>query len=579
MSLARREEGHPVGTTYLRCRPASIYSRSIAYTPCAIGLKPDFLFATQYRDQMELVIRRLARLITRMQKSLQSLACVLVAWIATAAVSAADQPNIVYILADDMGYGDIQALNPQGKIATPHLDALVAGGMHFTDAHTSSSVCTPTRYGILTGRYNWRSRLKEFVLLGYSSHLISTDRLTVPKLLKENGYATHCVGKWHLGMDWALKNENPKLDSRGNPAEDEIDFTKPIANGPLSVGFDTFFGISASLDMPPYVYIRDDKTTVVPTVQTKSFGRAGLTAEGLTPEDVLPDLADEAASVISKWGKDKPHFLYLPLPAPHTPIAPTDEWKGKSGINSYLDFCMQVDSTVGQVTQAIADAGLTENTLIIFTADNGCSPRGELPLMAEHGHHTHLDFRGHKADIFEGGHRVAFIAQWPEKIKADSQSTQLICTTDLLATCADIVGADYPDNAGEDSVSILPALLGKNKSPLREAVVHHSINGSFAIRKGDWKLSFCPGSGGWSDPRPGRADMTGLPENQLYNLAKDRSETNNLVSDNPEMVEELTKLMADYVDRGRSTPGENQTNDGAETTFQYQAPAPKKKGK
>ena len=236
---------------------------------------------------------------------------------------------------------------------------------------------------------------------------------------------------------------------------------------------------------------------------------------------------------------------------------------------------MEVDHIVGRVIKAVEDAGLTENTLIIFTADNGCSPRGEIPLMAEHGHKTHLDFRGHKADIYEGGHRVAFIAQWPAKVKAGSRSDQIICTTDLLTTCADIVGADYPDNAGEDSVSILPALTGEDEAPLREAIVHHSINGSFAIRKGDWKLAFCPGSGGWSDPRPGRANMEGLPHNQLYNLAEDRGETNNLVNEKPELVEELTALMADYIERGRSTPGENQENEG-NTPFQYQPPAPKK---
>ncbi|MEM9280207.1 MAG: arylsulfatase [Verrucomicrobiota bacterium] len=509
-------------------------------------------------------------------KTLTIFACALLGWLTTAAAS--EKPNIVYILADDMGYGDVQALNPDGKIKTPHLDAMVEGGMHFTDAHTSSSVCTPTRYGILTGRYNWRTRLKSGVLWGYSSHLIAQDRLTVPKLLKENGYTTHCIGKWHLGMDWAMKPDaSDERDRNGDPLEYQIDFTKPITNGPLMVGFDTYFGHSASLDMPPYVYIRDNELTAIPTeVAPKSeFGREGLKEAGLMPEEVLPDLTDEAVDVISKWKEGESHFLYMPLPAPHTPIVPNVEWQGKSGINAYADFCMEVDHIVGRVTQAIADAGLKENTLVIFTADNGCSPRGEIPEMAAKGHHTHLDFRGHKADIYEGGHRVAFIAQWPAKIEPGSRSDQIICTTDLLATCAEIVGASYPDNAGEDSVSILPALIGEDEAPLREAVVHHSINGSFAIRRGDWKLIFCPGSGGWSDPRPGRVDMSGMPENQLYHLGKDRSETNNLVAEHPEIVEELTALMADYVDRGRSTPGENQTNEG-DTPFHYRPPVPRK---
>lgn len=474
----------------------------------------------------------------------------LLAGLLVAAAHAAP-PNIVYILADDMGYGDVTALNPDSKIKTPHLDQLAGEGMVLTDAHSSSSVCTPTRYGLLTGRYNWRSRMKKGVLMGYSPRLIEPDRITVADLLRKQGYHTTCVGKWHLGMDWP---------------EGEDRFTKPIKNGPTAVGFDHFWGISASLDMPPYVYINDSLPVAVPSVTTGAFGRRGLAAEGLDPSDVLPDLTDHAVEVIRERAttarNGTPFFLYFPLPAPHTPIAPTDEWKGKSGLNKYGDFVMQVDSTVGRITQALKDHGLQDDTLIVFTADNGCSPAAKIPEMHAKGHYPNHHFRGHKADIFEGGHRVPFIVRWPGKVKAGSSSDQLTCLTDLMATCADITGAKLPPNAGEDSVSILPALLGKAAEPLREAVVHHSINGSFAIRSGKWKLIFCPGSGGWSAPRPGKAGQ-GLPSQQLYNLEEDIRETTNLEAAHPEVVTRLTKLMEQYVDKGRSTPGPKQANTGA----------------
>ena len=288
--------------------------------------------------------------------------------------------------------------------------------MIFTDAHSGSSVCTPTRYALLTGRYNWRSRLKKGVLMGYSPRLIEPDRMTVADLLRKQGYHTSCVGKWHLGMDW------PEGGNR---------FTTPIMNGPTAVGFDHFRGISASLDMPPYVYINDDLPMTVPTVTTGAFGRKGLAAEGLDPSDVLPDLTDHAVGVIQQQAaaakEGRPFFLYFPLPAPHTPIAPTKEWIGKSGLNKYGDFVMQVDATVGRIMQALKDHGVRDNTLIIFTADNGCSPAAGIPDMQAKGHYPNHHFRGHKADIFEGGHRVPFIVRWPGKVKpgCDFRSTHL----------------------------------------------------------------------------------------------------------------------------------------------------------
>ncbi len=495
----------------------------------------------------------------------------------------ATPPNIIYILADDMGYGDIRALNPECKIATPHLDQLAQSGMIFTDAHSSSSVCTPTRYGILTGRYNWRSRLKSGVLWGLSRRLIEENRLTVPALLKQHGYYTACVGKWHLGMDWTLKQGGIATEKSYNKKTNlgwEVDYSQPIQNGPNSVGFDYFFGISASLDMPPYVYIENDRSQGIPTV-TKAFHRNGPAHKDFEAIDVLPRTTEKTVDIIkqrtaaSKSGT--PFFIYFPLNAPHTPIVPTLQWQGKSGINAYCDFVMQVDHTVGQITQALKAQGITENTLVIFTADNGCSPAANFKEMAEKNHQPSYQFRGHKADIYEGGHRVPFIASWPARVKAGTHSDQLTCLTDLLATAADIVGAKLPDEAGEDSVSILPALEGKATAPLREAAVHHSIRGAFSIRKDQWKLELCPGSGGWSSPKPGKDDLSQLAGIQLYDLKHDLGEQKNVQHMHPKIVKELTELLQSYAEQGRSTPGKPQKNNGAVDIFEAGKSASKMK--
>jgi arylsulfatase A-like enzyme len=471
-------------------------------------------------------------------------------------------PNIVFILADDLGYGDVKCLNPEGKIATPNLDRLAAGGMICTDAHSSSSVCTPTRYGILTGRYNWRSALKSGVLGGLSRRLIEPGRLTVPALLKQKGYATACIGKWHLGMDWPLKDGGFATDY---PDGWQVDYTRPIQNGPTAVGFDYFFGISASLDMPPYVFIENDRATAVPTVE-KTWIRKGPAAAEFEALDVLPTLTRKAVNYIGERAAaakaGTPFFLYLPLNAPHTPILPTAEWQGKSGLNAYGDFVLQVDAAVGQILRTLDERGLAENTLVVFTSDNGCSPAAKIDEMVAKGHDPSYHFRGHKADIFDGGHRIPFLVRWPARIKAGSTSDQLICLTDLMATCTEIVGAKLPDNAGEDSVSLLPAFLGQADKPLREAVVHHSINGSFSIREGRWKLELCPDSGGWSAPRPGSPAAKKLTPVQLYDLSRDIGEETNVQEQHPDVVQRLTGLLEKYVADGRSTPGALQPNTG-----------------
>jgi arylsulfatase A-like enzyme len=474
------------------------------------------------------------------------------------------QPNIIYILADDMGYGDLSCLNPESKIRTSCLDRMAAEGMTFEDAHASSAVCTPSRYSILTGRYNWRSRLKKGVLWGYSTHLIEPGRMTVASFLKQQGYHTAMIGKWHLGWDWATTDGQPVQEDFSN-----VDFGRPISQGPEACGFDYSYGHCGSLDMPPYVYVENGTVTAPPDRITKndekfSWWREGPTGADFHHEDVLPNFTRRGLKYIEERATaDEPFFLYFPIPAPHTPILPTPEFRGKSGTNPYGDFCLQVDDMVGQFMETLDHAGIADNTILIFTSDNGCSPQADFEELAGFGHNPSYIFRGHKADIYEGGHRIPLLIKWPEEIKAGSVSAETVCLSDLFATCADITGRSLPDNAGEDSVSNLSVWKGQplNRS-LREATIHHSIDGSFSIRKGKWKLEMCAGSGGWSDPRPGEA-CEGLPPIQLYNLDDDIGERQNVYNKYPEVVEELKTLLTQYVESGRSTPGAPQQNTGS----------------
>lgn len=460
------------------------------------------------------------------------------------------RPNIVYILADDLGYGDVQALNPKlGKIKTPNLDRLISQGMTFTDAHSGSSVCTPTRYGVLTGRYAWRTKLQNGVLDGYVQPLIAADRLTVPALLKQEGYHTACIGKWHLGftIDGLGKAAGTKKDKKEGPMGAPLGAV--THDGPITRGFDHFFGFHHARMMKSV--FEDDRVTQI-----------------LEPVEILPAITSHAQKYITDRAKTKqPFFLYLALSSPHTPIVPSKEWQGKSGLGSYGDFVMQTDDCVGGVLKALEASGAADNTLVIFTSDNGCSPAAKTEELEKQGHFASAQYRGYKSDIWDGGHRVAFIVRWPGKVKSGSQSSQLICHTDLMATCADLLNTKLPVNAAEDSVSFLPALLGKDKAPLREAVVHHSINGRFAIRQGPWKLELCPGSGGWSKPGDKNAAKEGLPEWQLYDLEKDIAETKNLITAEPAVAARLQSLLESYVTNGRSTPGPKQANDAVVDIF------------
>ncbi len=464
------------------------------------------------------------------------------------------RPNIVYILADDMGCGDVSGLNEHCAWTTEHLDRLQEEGTSFSDAHTGSAVCTPTRYGILTGRYAWRTRLARGVLHGDSPPLIDVDRVTVESWLQGQGYATACFGKWHLGWHWSR-------------ADGAIDFEGPVTQGPHASGFDETFCHSGSLDMAPYVWVQNGAVTAVPDRVTENkdyqgFWRKGKTGSDFDHEDVLPELTRRTVDYIHRRSESSdPFFVYLPLAAPHTPILPTPEFQGASGTNAYGDFVLQVDDCVGQVLAALDEAGLADDTLVIFTCDNGCSPRARFEELATFGHDPSAGFRGHKADIFEGGHRVPFLVRWPGVARPGATSTATICTTDLFDTCADILDAPLPDDAGPDSVSFLGELKGEPRATAREAIIHHSINGSFAVRRGRWKLIMCPGSGGWSAPKPKAARDAGLPPWQLYDLEADPAETVNLVDAEPAVCRDLAAILEGYIREGRSTPGPRQAND------------------
>ncbi len=493
---------------------------------------------------------------------------VVVAAALTSTSQADDPPNLVIILADDLGIGDVSAYNERSAWKTPHIDRLASRGRMFNDAHTNAALCTPTRYGILTGRYSWRTVLKKSGYDGYSEPLIANSRLTIAELFKNAGYHTGLIGKWHLGWNWQYHGDD-EVDYDGKVRR-VIDFRKRIRNGPENHGFIYSFGTMASLSSPPFVYVENSRPTALPdsvsvNYDEKAFWRKGPKAPDFDHVDTLSNIARRSVSYIEDRAQDgKPFFLYCALTAPHAPIIPPTEYIGKSNTNAYGDFVLMVDDIVGQIVSVIEDDDRLENTLVVFTSDNGQSPRAdfdddELPLA---GHNGSYIYRGKKFDIYEGGHRVPFVAVWPGRIAPGSESDETICTTDFMATAAALLDKELPDDAAEDSYNILPALLGEETaSPIREATVLHSSGGRFAIRQGDWKLILWPGSGGWAYPSEPE-EMESLPRFQLYNLKDDPAESENLESAYPEKVDALKRLLTKYVDEGRSTPGAPQRNDG-----------------
>jgi arylsulfatase A-like enzyme len=483
-------------------------------------------------------------------------------------------PNIVYILADDLGYGDLGCYNEGSKIPTPFLDRLASEGMRFTDAHSPSSVCTPTRYALLTGRYAWRTRLQRNVLGPWDKPLIAPDRLTVGKLLQQHGYATACIGKWHLGQNYSTDDGKPPIGGAKN-ALGNVNFTKPITDGPITRGFDHYFGTIVP-NYPPYCFIENDRTVGIPSLPTegRNFNIPGPMVPGWKLEDILPEMTRHAVRWVEDTAKTKkPFFLYFSLTSPHYPVVPAREFLGQSKAGEYGDFVHQSDWTVGQVLDALKRAGVAENTLVIFTSDNGSEITGEVKpgvydRAKQFDHRSSGVLRGAKRDAWEGGHRVPFIASWPGRIKQGTESNQTMCHVDFIATVAAILGEKLPDNAGEDSINVLPVLLGEKLSaPVRESTVHHSAQGKFAIRKGDWVLIDAPSgddNGARGEPQWLKDERSYTQHSQLgelFHLREDLAQRHNRFADKPEIVRELKTLLEKYKHEGRSTPGEAQQND------------------
>jgi len=502
-------------------------------------------------------------------------------------------PNIVIIYADDLGYGDVQSYNPdRGNIPTPNIDRLAEEGMSFSDAHASSGVCSPSRYTLLTGRYHWRSRLQEGIVRLYERPLITPDRLTLGGLVNEHGYQTACIGKWHLGWNWPIPDDQIdffKPNSKDVEASDvhrevwkEV-FSKPIPGGPVDVGFDEYFG-TAVPNWPPFCFIENDRTVGIPSEFGADylFGKnqantQGPSLENWSLKDILPTLVSRASAFINREANtSRPYLLYLSLTSPHTPLSVNNQWLGKSNLSLYADFVMETDAAVGRVIETIDESGAGDNTLIIFTSDNGCAPyvgntldeenhdlrlgtyrkglsKPPVAVMEEQGHYPSGPFRGYKSDVWEGGHRVPFIVRWPDKVQSGSNCSQLVHQADLMATIADILNISLPDDAGEDSFSLLPLLQG-SKDPVRDNAVSTSIYGLPGLRVGNWKYIPGPGSGGWS---PDESDQSV----QLYNLKADPAESENLAEQERERLKQMKDLLEKLIAEGRTTQGPIQEND------------------
>ncbi|VGO21890.1 sulfatase-like hydrolase/transferase [Pontiella sulfatireligans] len=483
------------------------------------------------------------------------------------AVVAENRPNIVFILADDMGRDSIQANNTEFKVPTPCLDRLVSEGINFTDAHSGSSVCTPTRYGLLTGRHCWRTPSKFSVLWDWYPSLIEPQRLTLPEMLKAQGYRTAMVGKWHLGMDWELKESGFIRDAldwhehdftasnKNRKTKDfdwkRIDFSKPFRGGPTDHGFDYFFGLDLP-NFPPYTWMEQDRVLEIPTILREQSvyktGKTGPATKDFDPVKILPRLTQEAVGYLEKAATSKqPFFLYVPLTSPHAPIAPSERFLGKSGVNPYADFIMQTDWSAGEIIKAIDRSGLKDNTIVIFSTDNGSTRDGIRSIKNDGGGRLDNQVRGGKTEIFEGGHRVPFILRWPGKAPAGSICEETFCLTDMMATFAELTGYRLADGDAVDSHSVLPLFSGgqRERTP---SVIHHSIKGELSIREGNYKLLF------FYKNRAERTDLTA----ELYDLSRDQREEENILPEHPEIGKRLSETLQTIIREGRSTPGPNQ---------------------
>ncbi len=506
---------------------------------------------------------------------------VLLSAVSKAQTGPSRQPNIVIILADDMGYGDVSGLNPEAVTRTPHIDELAKNGISFSNAHAGASVCTPSRYGILTGRYAFRSESKGRVGTGFGIPVIEKDRTTLATFLKKAGYTTACIGKWHLGLTWPVKDDTGNAVYDPATGRSNVDYTGKVTSGPNDYGFDYSFIHPASLDMPPYVFLRNHQVTD-PDIQLTSdvyphrlvdtrdswdkkhtkegdvywgkgiWWRRGEIARSFKVEDCLTNILDDGVSFIEKHASqnaDKPFFLYLPLTGPHTPWMPSAAFQGKSPLGAYGDFILDIDHTVGKIKETLRRLSLDENTLIIFSSDNGAYwPQEEIALQKHNSNHGR---RGQKGDVWEGGHRVPLIVSWPATITKPGTNRQLTSLTDIFATLAALTGQNPGPGSGEDSFSFLRALTGSGQQPARSSMIHHSSNGMFALQKNGWKFIDGLGSGGFTPPV--RIDpVPGGPQGQLYHLQTDSLETVNVMLRHASLAAELKKELEEQIKNGRS---------------------------
>ena len=477
----------------------------------------------------------------------------------------AASPNIVIILADDFGVGDIQAHYPDNKIATPYLDKLSAESKRFTNAHSNTACCTPSRYGLLTGRYSWRTRLQEWVLAAYEPPLIAADRLTLPGFLQKNGYETAIIGKWHLGWNWAGDQPSVMIEERNALKKFEWDYTKPIQDGPITRGFDYYFGTHVP-NFPPFTFIENDRVVEQPTERYAHDPNEGVVmpigfvGSPIAPDwkfdQILPEITRRAVNYIQDHAEDaEPFFLYFSMTSPHEPVVPSKKFAGKSGIAPIADFVMETDWSAGQVVKAIDKAGIADKTIIIFTADNGHSHYTGWEDLINAGHRPSGEYRGHKSDVWEGGHRVPLMVRWPGRVTAGASSNQILSLNDIFATCADLLGKSLPADSAEDSLSFLSLILVKNETPLRAHVVNHSTGGEFAYQEGPWKIVFRNAETTLDKAR-------GKPTTvELYNLENDIAETTDIATEHPEVVQQLTAKLKSVVARGTSRPGPARSND------------------
>ena len=476
-------------------------------------------------------------------------------------------PNIVFIMADDLGYGDLVQFNKDSKIPTPNLDQLAKEGISFTNAHSPSAVCTPSRYSFLTGTYPWRGESKSGVSWIWEKPSIKKERFTIGQMFQQQGYHTACIGKWHLGWNWPTKDGQPaSVKNEGK----NVDYTKPITQGPTERGFDYYFGDDVP-SFPPHTFIENNRTVEIPNSWFDVYPfQAGASSKDWRYEDLLRKTNDKAQEyIINIAKKEQPFFLFYSMTAPHTPIAPHEDFQGTTRAGNYGDFVYELDDSIGKILKTLDSLGLSENTLVIFTSDNGSTTQdgtgyvGEIgSMMRNYNHDGSGGLRGLKADAYEGGHRVPFIAKWTGKIKSNKSSNAMIQHTDMMNTFAALINYKLNETDGEDSFNVLPSLLGKQQTSSREALVTQSSKGVIAIQKGNWKLIMCSGSGGhWTKPY-GEYPKLITTENgpewqnvQLYNLKNDLAETTNVAKENRAIVNELAKQLGRYVINGRSRSG------------------------